>query len=177
MYLSDVYKAFTEARRENRWSEEKECFVDPKGNPTVDPEKVDFEALVAAIPNVGVWCKGLEEIPNYRQKVDERIKKVIYASLEKKKKRRMVEEIVDESQKLVDEVKKADEKVEEVVAEEQQVSEEDQNQKEKEATVPKAKVISQTDSSISSNKIETKTDNQCKKCMETCQACTEKVKI
>ncbi|MFS8024362.1 hypothetical protein Hanom_Chr16g01462341 [Helianthus anomalus] len=101
MYLSDVYKAFTEARRANRWSEEKECFV-------------DIEALVAAIPIVGVWCKRLEEISNYRQKIDEGIKKVIYATLEKKKKKKKkkktVEEIVDESQKLVDEVKKADEK-------------------------------------------------------------------
>ncbi|MFS8006465.1 hypothetical protein Hanom_Chr14g01249461 [Helianthus anomalus] len=48
MYLSDVYKAFKEAQLANRWDAKREYFVDPKGNPTVDPEKVDFEALVAA---------------------------------------------------------------------------------------------------------------------------------
>ncbi|KAL9992131.1 putative transcription factor interactor and regulator CCHC(Zn) family [Helianthus debilis subsp. tardiflorus] len=96
MRLDEVYDAYKEATRANRWSQEKECYVDPQGNPTVDPDEIDFEALVAAIPTVGVWCKGLEEIP-----------KVIYASLEKKKKK-MDEETVDESQKLVDEVKKAD---------------------------------------------------------------------
>ncbi|MFS7904365.1 hypothetical protein Hanom_Chr01g00035171 [Helianthus anomalus] len=126
MYLSEVYKAFIKAKRENRWSKEKECFVDPKGNPTVDPQKVDFEARVAAIPTVGVWIKRLEEIPNYRQKVEEGIKKVIYASVEKKKK--TVEEIVDESKKMVDEVKKTDAKADEVVTEKQQVSEESQKQ-------------------------------------------------
>ncbi|MFS8008758.1 hypothetical protein Hanom_Chr14g01276681 [Helianthus anomalus] len=76
-YLSEVYKAFIEAQRANRWSQEKECFVDPQGNPTVDPDKVDFEALVAVIPTVGVWCRGLEEILNYREKVEEGINKVI----------------------------------------------------------------------------------------------------
>ncbi|XP_021992128.1 uncharacterized protein LOC110888942 [Helianthus annuus] len=106
-------------------------------NPAVDPEKVDFEALVVAIPTVGVWIKGLEEIPNYRQKVEEGVKKVIYASVEKKKK--TVEEIVGESQKMVDEVKKTDVKAKEVVAEKHQVIEEDKNQKAKEATVPETK--------------------------------------
>ncbi|MFS7964081.1 hypothetical protein Hanom_Chr08g00746011 [Helianthus anomalus] len=108
MYLSDVYKAYTEAKWANRWSEEKECFFDPKGNPTVDPYKVYFEALVAAIPTVGVWCKGLKEISNYRQKEDEGIKNVIYASLEKKKrkKKKTVEEIIDESKKLEEEILK-----------------------------------------------------------------------
>ncbi|KAJ0940945.1 putative transcription factor interactor and regulator CCHC(Zn) family [Helianthus annuus] len=121
MKLDDVYDAYKEATRAGRWSQEKECFVDPQGNPAVDPDKVDFEALVAAIPIVGFWCKGLEEIPRYREKVDEGIKKVIYSSLEKKKKKKKktIEEIVDESEKLVKEVKKADEKAEEAVAEKQ----------------------------------------------------------
>ncbi|XP_021991474.1 uncharacterized mitochondrial protein AtMg00810-like [Helianthus annuus] len=78
-----------------RWSKEKECYVDPQGNPTVDPKKVDLEALVAAIPTISVWCKGLSEIPRYKEKVKEGIRKVIYASLDKKKK--TVEEIVEKA--------------------------------------------------------------------------------
>ncbi|MFS7905550.1 hypothetical protein Hanom_Chr01g00048991 [Helianthus anomalus] len=130
MYLSDVYKAYTEAKWANGWSVEKECFVDPQGNPIVD-------------------------LIRYREKVEEGIRKVIYTSLEKKKK--TVEEIIDESKKIVDEV-----------------AEEDQIQETKEATVPKAEVITLTDSSVSLNKIEIKTEEQYKKCMETCSACTEK---
>ncbi|MFS7947810.1 hypothetical protein Hanom_Chr06g00552581 [Helianthus anomalus] len=82
--------------------------------------------LFAAIPTVSVWWKGLEEIPRYKEKVEEGIKKVIYATLEKKKK--TIEEIVDESEKLVKEVKKADDKAEVVVGEKQKVFEEDQTQ-------------------------------------------------
>ncbi|KAF5754545.1 putative transcription factor interactor and regulator CCHC(Zn) family [Helianthus annuus] len=143
--LDVVYDAYKEATLAGKWNKEKECFVDPQGNPTVDPMKVDFEALVAAIPTVSVWCKGFEEIPRYKEKVEEGIKKVIYASLEKKKK--TVEEIVNESEKLVKEVKKADEKVEEAVEEKQQVIEEDQIQQVKETTVSITKVTTQIDSS------------------------------
>ncbi|KAJ0795415.1 hypothetical protein HanPI659440_Chr04g0150211 [Helianthus annuus] len=174
MYLSEAYKAFVEAKRVNRLDKERECFVDPQGNLTINPEKVDFEVLVVAIPIVGVWIKGLEENPNYRKEVDEGIKKVIYASVEKKKK--TVEEIVDKSQKMVDEVKKTDVKAEEAVAEKQQEIEEDQNQKAKEATMPKTEVLIQTVFSVSTNKIDNKTNDQCKKCVETCSACTEKDK-
>ncbi|MFS7985437.1 hypothetical protein Hanom_Chr11g00998361 [Helianthus anomalus] len=169
MRLDKVYDAYKEATRANRWSQEKECYVDPQGNPTIDTNEVDFEALVAAIPTVGVWCKGLEEIPKYREQVKEGIKKVIYASLEKKK---TVEEIVDESNKLVDEVKKIDEKlVEEAAAEKQQVNEEDQ--KAKEAAVPNIEVT-QAESSEMLNKIDYKISEQCKKCTKKCSAYTEK---
>ncbi|MFS8007795.1 hypothetical protein Hanom_Chr14g01265221 [Helianthus anomalus] len=136
------------------FSVEKECFVDPQGKPTIDPDKVDFEALVATIPTMGVWCKGLEEIPNYKKKVDEGIKKVIYAILEKKKK--TVEEIVDESKKMVDEVKKDDERAGVAVAEKKQVIEKDQTQKAKEATVPNIEVTTQTESSEMLNKTDHK---------------------
>ncbi|KAJ0912570.1 hypothetical protein HanRHA438_Chr06g0275811 [Helianthus annuus] len=127
--MDDVYDAYKEATLAGMWSKEKNCFVDPQGNPMVDPKKVDFEALVAAIPTVSVWCKGLDEIPRYKEKVEEGIRKVIYASLQKKKKKKKktVEEIVNESEKLVNEVKKADEKAEEAVGAKQQVFEEVQN--------------------------------------------------
>ncbi|MFS7915714.1 hypothetical protein Hanom_Chr02g00168491 [Helianthus anomalus] len=94
MYLSDVYAVFIEAKQLNRWDKERKCFVDPQGNLTVDPQTVDFEALIAAIPTVGVWAAWLEKNLNYRKEVKEGIRKVIYANVEKKK---TVEEIMDES--------------------------------------------------------------------------------
>ncbi|MFS8019390.1 hypothetical protein Hanom_Chr15g01403251 [Helianthus anomalus] len=179
MHLSDVYEIFMEAKRENRWDGERECFVDPQGNPSVDPQKVNFEALVVAIPTAGVWAANCED-PKCRKEVEEGIRRVICASVEKKKN---VEEIVEESKKMVDELKKTVEKAgdeklkssaEETVAEKQQVIKEDQNQMAKEATVPNAEVITETESSISSYKIEIKTEVQCRKCMETCSSCTKK---
>ncbi|KAJ0689356.1 putative transcription factor interactor and regulator CCHC(Zn) family [Helianthus annuus] len=168
--LDEVYDAYKEAIQAGRWGKEKECFVDPPGNSTVNPETVDFEALVAAILTVSVWCKGLEEIPRYKEKVEEGIRKVIYASLEKKKK--TVEEIVDESEKLVNEVNKADEKAEEAVVEKQQEIEKVQNQQANETTVPITEVTTQTDSSDQS--VDNKAEQQCKKCMKTCSECTKK---
>ncbi|MFS7929549.1 hypothetical protein Hanom_Chr04g00333781 [Helianthus anomalus] len=73
-----------------RWDGEREYFVDPQGNPTVDPQKEKFEVL----------------------------------------KKKTLEEIVDESRKMVDELKSSAEKVgdeklessaKEVVAEKEQV--------------------------------------------------------
>ncbi|MFS7917549.1 putative transcription factor interactor and regulator CCHC(Zn) family [Helianthus anomalus] len=171
----------------------KDCFVDPKGNPIVDPDVVDFEVLVAAIPTVGVWCRGLKEIPRYREKIEEGIYKVIYACLENKKK--IVGEIVDESKKMVNElkktadekleklvdeavageqlVKKVDEKAEEAVIEKLQVME-DQKNMAKEAKMPNVEVIIQTESSEMLYKSNNKTEQECKKCMEMYKACTEK---
>ncbi|KAJ0763777.1 putative transcription factor interactor and regulator CCHC(Zn) family [Helianthus annuus] len=55
-YLDNVYDAYKEARQARRWDVEKECYVDSKGNTTVDPDEADFEALVATIPTIDVWC-------------------------------------------------------------------------------------------------------------------------
>ncbi|MFS7986969.1 hypothetical protein Hanom_Chr11g01016501 [Helianthus anomalus] len=70
MWLSDVYEVLMEAKSANRWDKERECFVDPQGNQTVDPQKVNFEALVVVIPTTGVWVAGLRENPNYRKEVE-----------------------------------------------------------------------------------------------------------
>ncbi|KAJ0809384.1 putative transcription factor interactor and regulator CCHC(Zn) family [Helianthus annuus] len=170
MRLDDVYNAYREATWAGRWSKDKGCYVDPQGNPTVDPKTVDLDALVAAIPTVDVWCKGIRENPRYKQQVEEGIRKVIFASLEEKKKK-TVEEIVTESEKMVNEVKKVEGKAEEVVEEKTQVAEEDQIQKIEEAKVPVIEVIIQTDTS---DKIDNEAEQQCKKCMETCSSCIEK---
>ncbi|KAJ0484297.1 putative transcription factor interactor and regulator CCHC(Zn) family [Helianthus annuus] len=170
MRLDDVYNAYREATWAGRWSKDKECYVDPQGNPTVNPKTVDLDALVAAILTVDVWCKGLRENPRYKQKVEEGIQKVIFASLEKKKKM-TVEEIVTESEKVVSEVKKVEKKAEEGVEDKVQVAEEDQIQKTEETKVPVIEVIIQTDTS---DKIDNEAEQQCKKCMETCSACIEK---
>ncbi|KAJ0800720.1 putative transcription factor interactor and regulator CCHC(Zn) family [Helianthus annuus] len=53
-YLDSMYDAHKEARWSRRWDSEYECYVDPKGNPTVDPDEVDFEALVDVIPTESV---------------------------------------------------------------------------------------------------------------------------
>ncbi|MFS7963167.1 hypothetical protein Hanom_Chr08g00734921 [Helianthus anomalus] len=120
--------------------------------------------MFAAIPTVGVWCKGLEEIPRCREKVEEGTKKVIYSSLEKKKK--TIEETMDESEKLVKEVKKekvADEKIEklsEEAADEKQQVMEDQKLMAENTMVSNDEVIIQIDSSYSLSKIDNRPEQQ-----------------
>ncbi|KAJ0448995.1 putative transcription factor interactor and regulator CCHC(Zn) family [Helianthus annuus] len=140
MRLDDVYNAYREATWAGRWSKDKQCYVDPEGNPTVDPKTVDLEALVAAIPTVDVWCKGIRENPRYKQQVEEGIRKVIFASLEKKKKK-TVEEIVIESKEMVNEVKKVEKKIEEGAEEKELVVEEVQKQKTEDTTVSVIEVL------------------------------------
>ncbi|MFS7919100.1 hypothetical protein Hanom_Chr03g00208911 [Helianthus anomalus] len=101
---------------------------------------------------------------------EKRLEEEIYKTLEKKKKR-TVEEIVIES-KLVDEVKKVDEKIEEVVARKSQKDEEDHMAEE--VMVPNVEVKNESEFSKMLDKSDHKTDEQCKKCMETCKVCTEK---
>ncbi|MFS7966367.1 hypothetical protein Hanom_Chr09g00772911 [Helianthus anomalus] len=80
MRLSDVYEIFIEAKRAKRWDDERKWFIDPQGNPTVDPDMVDYKALVVAIPTAGVWALKINEDPNYKNEVEEGIRRVIYAS-------------------------------------------------------------------------------------------------
>ncbi|MFS7945876.1 hypothetical protein Hanom_Chr06g00529271 [Helianthus anomalus] len=103
MRLGEVYDIFMEEMRENRWDDERKCFLDPQRNPSVDPDVVDFKALVAAIPTAGVFYSKIKEDPNYEKEVEEGIRRVIYSSVEKKK---SVEEIINESQKLKEEILK-----------------------------------------------------------------------
>ncbi|MFS8035008.1 hypothetical protein Hanom_Chr17g01587941 [Helianthus anomalus] len=156
-----MYNTYKEARWASRWDSEYECYIDPKG-------------------------LKRSEVIEKRLKMKS-IKLCILAW--KKKKKKTVEEIVIESQKLVKDVKKEkrgddvvagkehekidDETEKEVVAEKQQ-EKEDQKQKVENATVPIVEVGIQSKSSEMLEKVDYKIDEQCKKCMETCKACTEK---
>ncbi|KAJ0669546.1 putative transcription factor interactor and regulator CCHC(Zn) family [Helianthus annuus] len=68
MRLSDVYEVFMEEKRADKWDDERKCFVDPQGNPAVDPDLVDFKAPVAPIPIAGVFIQGSKMIRTMRKK-------------------------------------------------------------------------------------------------------------
>ncbi|MFS7978380.1 hypothetical protein Hanom_Chr10g00914851 [Helianthus anomalus] len=164
MRLSEVYKVFMEEKDAKRWDDERKCYLDPKGNLTVDPDVVDFEALVAAIPTARVFYSRIEEDKNYEKEMEEGIRRVIYASVEKKK---SVEEVVEESQKMKDEfLKKTTES--KLLADQTEVK----TQNESTESSNEAKSMDTNDEI--DKKYEHKTEEQCRKCMETCSACTEK---
>ncbi|MFS7978796.1 hypothetical protein Hanom_Chr10g00919641 [Helianthus anomalus] len=64
--VNELYAPFNEAKKAKRWDDERECFLDPQGNPIVDPKKVDFDALVTEM------MKKKEE-----ETIDENVEKMI----------------------------------------------------------------------------------------------------
>ncbi|MFS8002215.1 hypothetical protein Hanom_Chr13g01199471 [Helianthus anomalus] len=107
--INELYDPFDEAKKANKLDEERECFLDSQGNPVVDPKKVDFDALVVVIPTAGELCSMRKAEKDYEEKLEKRIKEVMYASLEKvteikKKKKKKEEETIDEKVEKVTEM-------------------------------------------------------------------------
>ncbi|MFS7976755.1 hypothetical protein Hanom_Chr10g00896141 [Helianthus anomalus] len=106
--LDVVYDIFKEARTAKRWDEQRKCYLDPQGNPSVVLKIVNFEVLDAAIPTVREFYSKIKEDKNYEEEVEKRIKRVINASVEKSIEtlKKSVVEIIDEIQKRMDEIMK-----------------------------------------------------------------------
>ncbi|MFS8003823.1 hypothetical protein Hanom_Chr13g01218431 [Helianthus anomalus] len=180
--LDDLQATYDDAREMARWDKKSECYIDRKGNPVVDSSEVVYDDLLELIPLSGEYYSKRDADKDYVPNLQKKIREVMTASLRKRDKERLkksddeslektVGEAGEESQKTADEKLK---KPAEEVVEKQKVIEEVQKQTTKEAEVSKTKVITQIESSELLNKIDNKTKEQCKKCVETCSACTEK---
>ncbi|MFS8024219.1 hypothetical protein Hanom_Chr16g01460651 [Helianthus anomalus] len=103
--LDEVYQAFKDVKQAKRWDDERKCYLNPQGNPTVDPMNVDFDALLAAIPTFVEFYSKIKVDKNLVEEVEKHIEKVINASLEKSKEtlKKNDEETIDESQKKMTE--------------------------------------------------------------------------
>ncbi|KAJ0836751.1 putative transcription factor interactor and regulator CCHC(Zn) family [Helianthus annuus] len=101
--IGKLYAPFQEAQRAERWSEELECYLDPYGNPVVDPAKVDFDAVTNAFPSEGVYNTKRLSDKNYLVEFMKELKEVFEASLPKvvEMKRRKEEDL----KKMIEEVK------------------------------------------------------------------------
>ncbi|MFS7977448.1 hypothetical protein Hanom_Chr10g00904081 [Helianthus anomalus] len=94
---------FKEAQRAKRWNDELECYMDPRGNPVVDPSKVDFEAVTKLLPSQATLHTRRLSDKEYLPDLVSKIKEVCEASLPKvvEMKKRKEEEL----KKMVEEVK------------------------------------------------------------------------
>ncbi|MFS7966477.1 hypothetical protein Hanom_Chr09g00774191 [Helianthus anomalus] len=140
---------------EKRW-DAGECYLDPQGNPVVDPKKVDFKAVIDFFPTCDTFYMRRSKEKDYETNLYKRLKEI---------------------EKLVEEVKKTAGEADE----NQQKDDEDQKLTTEESKLPyETEVKIQTESSESSNKHENvkqsvdKTEEHCRKCVETYKACTEK---
>ncbi|KAF5759446.1 putative transcription factor interactor and regulator CCHC(Zn) family [Helianthus annuus] len=117
---------FKEAQRAKRWNDELECYMDPRGNPVVDPSKVDFEAVTKLLPSQATFNTRRLSDKEYLPDLVNKIKEVCEASLPKvvEMKKRKEEEL----KKMVEEVKITAK----LAAEEEQKIEEKQKENEEE---------------------------------------------
>ncbi|MFS7996834.1 hypothetical protein Hanom_Chr12g01134471 [Helianthus anomalus] len=117
--INKLYNPFGEAKEAKRWDSERECNLDPQGYPVVNPDKVDFNAMVAVIPTCQhFYTRRLIE-KDYEENLYKRLNEVFYASLRKvmelqKKKEEDVEKLVDELKKTIRDAYENQQKVDEV---------------------------------------------------------------
>ncbi|MFS7919291.1 hypothetical protein Hanom_Chr03g00211031 [Helianthus anomalus] len=193
--IEEMEKEYEEAKNYGRYDKKRECYVNSKGEPVVHRKEVVFDDVLAVIPLSGEYYSNVAKDKQYEKKLDKTIRDVMTASLKKRDEERMkknVDELVDDLKKVAEVVKEKeavtgeqqneddlkkkgedDVKVEssvdvddvDAVGEEQQKSEADQTQMEEKAEVPITEVKTESE-------ILNKTTEQCKKCMETCSACT-----
>ncbi|KAJ0939968.1 putative transcription factor interactor and regulator CCHC(Zn) family [Helianthus annuus] len=87
-------ESFKETQRAKRWNDELECYMDPQGNPVVDPSKVDFEAVTNLFPSQATFNTRRLFDKEYLPDLLNKIKEICEASLPKvvKMKKRKEEE-------------------------------------------------------------------------------------
>ncbi|KAJ0826973.1 putative transcription factor interactor and regulator CCHC(Zn) family [Helianthus annuus] len=181
--IGKLYEPFQEAQRAKRWNEELECYLDPQGNPVVDPSKVDFDVVTNVFQSERTFKTKRLSDKSYLPELMNKLREVFEASLPKvvEMKKRKEEEL----KKMIEEVKT----VANLAGEENQKAEEEQKPKEMEEKVKKIQEtkaaehaeVSITEviksSELSNVELVVEKENKCRNCIEKCKACTEKEEI
>ncbi|KAJ0554145.1 putative transcription factor interactor and regulator CCHC(Zn) family [Helianthus annuus] len=102
--IRKLYAPFKEAQKAKRWDAERECYLDPQGNPVVGPKKVDFDAVANLFPDCDTFHTRRLSEKDYEANLYIRLKEVFEESLPKVLELRKKKE--EEIEKLVEEVKK-----------------------------------------------------------------------
>ncbi|MFS7979960.1 hypothetical protein Hanom_Chr10g00933801 [Helianthus anomalus] len=131
-----------------RWDTQRECYLDKDGNPVVDPKIVDFDAHVKSIPTSAGLYKTKKEEP----------------------KKKYVEEIIDLNQEMTTKNLKK-------MADKAMMAKQNKVETQTESTESSQKDKSRGKDGENGKKSELKNEVQCRKCMETFSACTEKEEI
>ncbi|MFS7921007.1 hypothetical protein Hanom_Chr03g00231561 [Helianthus anomalus] len=79
--IRKLNEPFREARRANRWNAELECYMDPQGNPVIDPDKVDFDAVTNLFPDQDTYNTRRLSEKGYEADLMNKIKEIFEASV------------------------------------------------------------------------------------------------
>ncbi|KAM0049922.1 putative transcription factor interactor and regulator CCHC(Zn) family [Helianthus debilis subsp. tardiflorus] len=132
--IGKLDEPFKEAQRAKRWNEELECYMDPWGNPVVNPSKVDFKPVTDLLPRQATFNTRRLSDKSYFPDLEKKIREVFNASLPKVVEMRKRKE--EELKKMIEEVKAVAKTAAE--EEEEKKTEKEQKAKEKEGKEEKA---------------------------------------
>ncbi|MFS7914911.1 hypothetical protein Hanom_Chr02g00159111 [Helianthus anomalus] len=130
-----------------RWDAERECYLDPQGNPVVDPKKVDFNAATAVSLTCQTFYTRRSIEKDYEANLYKRLKEVFYVSLPKvmelnKKKEENVEKLVEELKKTAGDADENQQKVDEDQKKTtSETTEEDQNELNTQLNLPSRQIM------------------------------------
>ncbi|KAJ0446513.1 putative transcription factor interactor and regulator CCHC(Zn) family [Helianthus annuus] len=173
--IGKLYEPFHEAQRAKRWNEELECYLDPQGNPVVDPSKVDFDAVTNVFPSERVFNTKRLSDSSYLPELMNKLREVFETSLPKvvEMKKRKEEEL----KKMIEEVKT----VAKLAGEENQKDMEENVEKIQETQAAdhvKVPITEVTEfSELPDVDLVVEKENKCRNCIEKCKACIEKEEI
>ncbi|MFS7911118.1 hypothetical protein Hanom_Chr02g00114271 [Helianthus anomalus] len=140
------YRAWKEAKRANRWDQDRECYLDDKGNIIVEPSSLILETLM----------ESLNQEDGQRER--DAAKK---AEEEELKSKKIDEGIIDTTKEMiVENLKKMVDKV--LMAKELEVDS-------KSASESTSKVSKSGSNNESGNTDKAKTESDCKNCMKDCK--------
>ncbi|MFS7905243.1 hypothetical protein Hanom_Chr01g00045371 [Helianthus anomalus] len=169
--IKKLYAPFKEAQKAKRWDAKRECYLDPQGNPVVNPKKVDFDVAINVFLDCDMFHTRRLSEKDFEANMLKRLKEVFEASLPKVMELKKKKE--EEIEKLVEEVKKTAGDVDE----NKQKNDENQKLTTEESNVPdetEVKILTKSSKSLNNNEKVDKTKDKCRNCIETCKAYTAK---
>ncbi|XP_035845242.1 glutathione S-transferase T3-like [Helianthus annuus] len=109
--IGKLDEPFKEAQRAKRWNEELECYMDPRGNPVVDPSKVDFKAVTNLLPRQATFNTRRLSDKEYLPDLEKKIRETAAEEEQKTEEKQIAEEgqKVEEEQKIEEALKEGKE--------------------------------------------------------------------
>ncbi|MFS7986256.1 hypothetical protein Hanom_Chr11g01008191 [Helianthus anomalus] len=196
--MDEMQEDYESAVSNKRWDKKRECYYNREGEPVVPKKDIIFEDVLLIIPSRAEYYRNVLKDDTYVKRHEKEIRYAMTSCLRKRDEERMkrnVEKMVDELKKVAEEVKaenvevesvkekveKKSESLTEVKNENLEVGDADDEvsveEKQNVAEMKQTEAAENTEvpiTEVNSDSEMLKPIEQCKNCMETCRACTEK---
>ncbi|KAF5813676.1 putative transcription factor interactor and regulator CCHC(Zn) family [Helianthus annuus] len=197
--MDEMQEEYESVVSNRRWDKKRECYYNREGELVVPKKGIIFEDVLLIIPSRAEYYRNVMKDDRYAKRHEKEIRYAMLSCLRKRDEEKMkknVEEMVNNLKKVAEEVKteavevKIEEEIvkkivvnetfEKAVTEEQQIGE-DVKKAEEEVKNENLEAVDdgeeKQDAKMKQTEAAENTEvpiTECKKCMETCRACTEK---